>query len=112
MNSLPTYIMNMFTEMASCTSRVTRSSTKTILKIEKCKLKTSENSLRYMLPKIINSLSVELKIFFEMRNLKTLSNNIKVAILKGYSESQCSQNNCYACSQKLFFLTTYLNSFN
>ena len=102
-DSLPIYLSDIFSYFIPNNVYSIRSHENKILQEPYCKLKTTENCLRFSLPKTINNLCEDEIILLNADNINILKNKLKKYILANYSDLACDNDDCFACMRILFY---------
>ena len=102
-DSLPIYLSDIFSYFIPNNVYSIRSHENKILQEPYCKLKTTENCLRFSLPKTINNLCEDEIILLNADNINIFKNKLKKYILANYSDLACDNNDCFACMRILFY---------
>ena len=102
-NSLPDYLSNIFSYYIPNNVYSIRSHENKIMQEYYCKLITTENCLRFLLPKTINNLCADELLVFEANNIDTFKIKLKKYFISNYSDLACDIENCYPCMRILFY---------
>ena len=107
---LPDQIENIFTEFSPQSNYSIRSYEHKILTEPGTKLKSTQDTYRISLPKLLNNIDNNFISLTELDNINTCKHNVKSLIISQYSDLDCVLPNCYPCNQRLFF-PSYLPRF-
>ena len=102
-NLLPKYLSDMFELFIPPSSYSLRSHSNQILAEPTTNLRSTELTLRYNLPRLINCLSSDIIELFEIESIYVFKYKLKSLLISKYSDSNCEIINCYSCNQRLFF---------
>ena len=102
-NSLPVYLSNLFSYFTPNNIYPIRSHESRIMQEPYCKLRSTENCIRFLLPKTINNLNEDELLLCDANNINLFKTKLKKYMIANYSDLACDIENCYPCMRILFY---------